>query len=76
MTVPAAAVGYDMAWMHGRNGVLKGQTMIFPQRCKHLTETNTCSLHDVKPQFCKVFPENCGPQKWLRDIGCRYFDGE
>jgi len=67
-------VNYDAKWVEGRNGVIKGMDVFLPSRCKWLTKDNKCEVQDDKPEFCKLFPNNVGPQAWLMNMGCRYFE--
>ena len=71
----AAAVNNDFRWMEGRNGKKVGDTILIPCPCKYLDDWGKCKLHEIgKPKFCREFPEIYGAQKFLKDLGCRYFD--
>jgi Fe-S-cluster containining protein len=74
LLVDAGGIDYDLDWARGRDGVINGNIVLIPCRCKHLTEENKCKIHDNKPLYCKTFPERYGPRPWLLNLGCKYYE--
>jgi len=73
LCIPLSSIGFDLKWVEGRGGTIKGMEAFLPSRCKWLTKDNKCEIHEEKPEFCKMFPMNFGPQAWLRNMGCLYY---
>jgi hypothetical protein len=70
-----ASIKYDKKWVEGRGGVIKGNDVYLPSVCKWLTNDRKCSVHESgKPEYCKAWPANVGPQPWLLNMGCKFFD--
>ncbi len=67
-------IGFNDKWIEGRGGIRKGMDVFLPSVCKWLTKDNKCEIHKDKPKFCKDWPMNIGPQAWLRNMGCRYYE--
>jgi len=67
-------VGFDKKWVEGRGGIIVGTHIYIPSPCKWITEGNVCSIQDEKPEWCKKFPTQIGPQPWLINMGCKFFD--
>ena len=73
--VSFANIHYDEKWVEGRMGTIKGEYVYVPSRCKWLMEDNLCEMHGKdKPKFCVAWPDSVGPQPWLLNMGCKYFD--
>jgi len=51
-----------------------GEHVYVPSICKWLTKDGKCAVQASKPEYCKLFPLNIGPQPWLLNMGCRYFN--
>jgi hypothetical protein len=58
----------------GRGGVVKGEYVLLPCRCRWLTGRNRCELHSkrTKPIFCQDYPKE--DQPFLDVIGCKFFE--
>ena len=73
LCLPFSSIYFDRKWVEGRGGTIKGMDVFLTSRCKWLTKDNKCEIHEDKPEFCKKFPVNFGPQAWLRNMGCRFY---
>ena len=73
--MPFSSVSRDKRWVDARGGKVFGEDVILPLPCKHLTEDKKCRIHETKPDFCKAFPMNFGPQAWLFNMGCKFYGG-
>ncbi len=67
-------VGFDYEWADSRRGEVRGNYVWFDIPCKYLTEDNLCERQDVKPQYCRDWPQNMGPLDWILALGCKFFD--
>lgn len=67
-------VGFDRKWVEGRQGTIRGNDVYIPSRCKWLTKDNRCEVQESKPEWCKKWPLQVGPQPWLINMGCKYYD--
>jgi len=67
-------VNYDLKWVEGRGGRVVGEHVYVPSVCKWVTKDNKCAVQNDKPPYCKLFPLNVGPQPWLLNMGCRFFN--
>ena len=68
------AIGFSDKWIEGRGGWRVGMDVFLPSKCKWLMKDNSCEIHNDKPEYCKNWPESMGPQAWLRNLGCKYYD--
>lgn len=74
IAMPFDAIEFDDKWLEGRSGFRAGMDVFIPSVCKWLKPDNACELGDDRPIFCKNFPMRHGPQAWLANMGCKFYE--
>ena len=67
-------IGFDEKWVEGRRGRIVGNHIYISSPCQWINDKNECKVQDAKPEWCKEFPMQIGPQPWLINMGCKYFN--